>query len=101
MKTIITLLTVITLACSGSALAAEDICKTYEARATSIMEAKQSGVPLSAAMERYRPDPLFKTLKKIILRAYGYARLEDPKAQQRVVADFANDIALDCYKAQK
>lgn len=89
------------LACSSSALAAEDICKTYETQAASIMLARQSGVPLSETIERYQSDPRAKTLKQIILRAYGYARRDTEEGRKERAAEFANDIALDCYKAQK
>jgi hypothetical protein len=101
MKIITTTALLIALACSGNALAAEDICKTYETKATEIMRARQSGVPLSETIERYQADPLAKTLRTLTLRAYGHPIGINAEYQQKYVADFANDIALDCYKAQK
>jgi hypothetical protein len=100
MKTITTL-TIIALACSGNALAAEDICKTYETKATEIMRARQSGVPLSETIERYQADPLAKTLRAMTLKAYGHTIGSDAVLQKEYVADFANDVALACYSSQK
>jgi hypothetical protein len=96
MKSITTTLTMIALACSGNALAADhSTCKVLESKANWIMTAHQTGVPLSEVMERFQSHEDFEpALKPMILKAYKTFRASGEEGRKRAVIDFANEVAL-------
>lgn len=73
----------------------EDICKKWSELASSVMELRQKGVPMTALMATDN-----ETIKKIVIDAYSEPRLSTSKYQKEAIDDFANKYALECYKSK-
>ena len=59
------------------------------------MQARQNGVELPALMAAANSE----SMRQMVLMAYEEPRYQAPENRGRAVADFANEMALACYKA--
>jgi hypothetical protein len=73
----------------------EEACKSYHELATSLMDARQSGVSLVKAMSI--TDRKF--LQDLTIKAYKQPRYRVEENKKRAAEDFANRIYLECYEA--
>lgn len=79
-----------------------DICPTVETLARTIMEGRQVGVPMTKMMEvadNQGDNPMGRLIRALIVAAFEKPRYMTAEIQQREVDDFANEAALECYRA--
>jgi hypothetical protein len=75
-----------------------ELCTQVSTLAETIMQNRQSGVPMSAMMEVVPADSLATTL---VIDAYDYPRLSIKSNQDDYIRDFADQAMLDCYKTME
>ena len=91
LKPIILALTLLTTA---PAQAQPADCALVGDVAQSIMEERQSGVPMSDAM-RVAGDN--EALRAMVVAAYSYPRFSSDSYRKEAATDFRNEIELICY----
>lgn len=83
---------------------AQDFCTTIAKTATSIMQGRQIGVPMSNVMTLAN-QPHFtdvaKLLKSMVVEAYEQPRFSSKAHQDRAVTEFSNKQMLACMRATK
>jgi len=83
------------------AAVADDIstCRLYSDLATTIMGARQHGIPMADVME-VEADPSIADLRRsLIIWAYEEPRYYTEDLQRDSAVDFANEVYLACMKA--
>jgi hypothetical protein len=91
------------VAMTNAALAQTDTCETVSKIATSVMDNRQSGVPLSKMMEIVRAvekTPVGPIAKTMTIDAYEQPRFNTKDMQKRMIGDFADKYTLICEKAR-
>jgi len=73
-------------------------CERVGILATSIMEARQSGAPMSELMKIADGN---KLLQLMVVQAYEEPRFSSDRYQQNATNDFRAEWELACYKAMK
>jgi len=73
-----------------------DGCTVIGTLAESIMTGRQNGVPMSRMMEVAADNEL---VRAIVIAAYDQPRMSVDRNVQRSIADFQNDVMLQCYQA--
>ena len=83
-----------TLLTTTPVTAKEDVCISLAELASSVMELRQGGVPLSEMMKIAEGDEL---LRLLALDAYSEPRFSSKEHQDLSVTDFSDKWALACY----
>lgn len=86
---------------SIGASANEKTCSRAAKVAEKLMEARQSGVSLEAAMDALvssYPASSHKHVRKLVMDAYSIPRFSSTEFQQRAIAEFRDDSHLACLK---
>ena len=77
-----------------------DVCKSYGAYASSVMNARQTGMPATALYERAANpelgDDLSKMMNTVIGLAYSRPLFHTLRHQQRIISEFESDIVVSC-----
>jgi hypothetical protein len=73
-----------------------EVCPSVGRTAGAIMEARQSGVPLSTAMEIVSDNEFWRA---VVLQAYAARRYSTDNVRADVILDFATHYELACYAA--
>lgn len=78
-----------------------DLCPSIENMATSIMTARQDGVPMSAVMAKTKTDvpSLTEILRKMVMDAYQRGQYQTPSVRKQAIDDFVIAWTTACYKA--
>jgi len=79
-----------------------DTCSHAAGLAETIMVGRQSGVPVSDALQNVLPlipDESRGLMQRIILAAYEHPRFSTEKYQQREITEFQNSVFLSCMDA--
>lgn len=71
-------------------------CEQIGELAESIMRNRQQGASMSRMMQIADGNEL---VRMIVMEAYNLPRMSVPANQQREIADFRNEIELQCYQA--
>ena len=89
------LITVGFIALGGSASAATkvDLCNALEEMAMSIMEARQTNIPMSKIYEITKDNPITKSLT---IAAYDLPRFSTEEYQQNSINDFGSKAFKSC-----
>ncbi|MBC6408014.1 MAG: hypothetical protein GDA40_07785 [Rhodobacteraceae bacterium] len=78
----------------------QQLCEVTETLARNVMEIRQAGVSMSEVMKKMaEADAAVLSLaRSIVIDAYENPRFSTPSVQKEAVEDFANNVALECYK---
>jgi hypothetical protein len=104
MKTLITSLAIILMACTmamaegepeGEAFDKDTFCTQIEHLAEKIMEARQKGVPM-ANMYKIFDDEFGR---EMVIEAYEYQRYNSREIQDKMILDYKNHWFMICLKA--
>ena len=95
----------LTIASVTAAIAQDDaaakqrLCTNLGGLADAIMEYRQEGLPISAAMAALDADnPVDQAARGLILIAYDTPRFSGEEFQMRARANFRNEVELACYQ---
>lgn len=78
------------------------VCTALSDLAGVIMEARQTGTPLSKIMEvSYKDAGATKIIQALAMEAYKAPRYNTPQYQQREIDDFKNTIMMLCLENKK
>jgi hypothetical protein len=69
------------------------LCAGFAVLAAVVMEGRQIGVPLGMALGDTSPD---STIGRVILGAYEQPRYTTARVQQRVIADYRDEVHMLC-----
>ncbi|MDQ2066367.1 hypothetical protein Q9295_08280 [Xinfangfangia sp. CPCC 101601] len=85
-----------------TAVLASDHCVTLSQLAAKIMEGRQNGVTLIDMMQLLKSDDEFanELMQTMVLTAYDLPGFSTDSMKKQAVTDFANNVALMCYKAE-
>lgn len=72
-------------------------CEQMESLARSIMDARQSGIPLKKVMDIMKLD---KAARAMTIYAYETPAYQVKENQQRKTDEFANEFYLECLKSE-
>jgi hypothetical protein len=74
-------------------------CAAIGALANSIMLARQSGTPLTEAMQiAAHAGGIAGPTRQMVIMAWDQPRYQNPAVQQRAIEDFRDKFVLSCYK---
>lgn len=75
-----------------------DICRAMGDMAEGIMDARQTGVPMSDVMGLPgAPGPMADLWRATTIAAYDTPRYHTDRSQTRAVEDFRNEVEVRCY----
>ena len=77
------------------AVAEVELCNQISGLAETIMDNRQSGVPMSAMIDA---TPIDSVAYDLIVEAYQYPRLTTERLQQGYIRDFADEAMVACLK---
>ncbi len=81
--------------------AMREMCVGIGEFAATLMQNRQTGVPMSSIMARLPgDDPSTNAVRAIVISAYEVPRWGSPEFQANAIADFRNAIELQCYLGQ-
>lgn len=88
---------------AGPAFAQEDFCLEMGGIARTIMDMRQTGVPIDRSIKSIgaiKPptEEIGATVRAMIVDAYDEPRYSTPAMQDRAVTEFANRTTVDCLK---
>lgn len=92
---------VLAVLASPSMAEARTPCETISGLAGTIMEARQSGVPMAKLMEHAAKAGTLnarRTAEGLIMTAYGQPRYQTPSIVQREIEDFRDEAHLACLR---
>jgi len=75
-----------------------DVCKDISGTATSVMQARQNGVPIVEMMDIAGDSEL---LRYIVMQAYEGPRYSTEPHKKRAEVEFSNRMFLECAKYRK
>lgn len=84
------------------AKANDDMCLALEVAAAAILEAKNTGMPMSSVMgiaEKSSENRVVRRLMRaLVIDAYNLPAMASKEAQRRQATQFMNEIASTCYR---
>lgn len=85
----------------GAQETADQVCPVMGLLAENVMKARQMNAPLSLTLERVAgasTDPKsVPIIRAVIFQAYDHPAYSTESIQQRVIAEFRNQIEIACY----
>ncbi len=76
----------------------KSICGSYAQLAVTIMDGRQSGVPMSALMSALADPSIKEQAENIIISAYEVPRYRTKEMHKRAGEEFRDEVYLDCAK---
>lgn len=84
------------------AKADDDVCMAFEVAAAAILEAKNTGVPMSSVMDIAEKSSknmfVRRLMRALVMDAYNLPAMASKEAQRRQATQFIHEVASTCYR---